>query len=334
MKFQSSALLLIAAASSTNAFTSSLSNINSRTTTSLNEGGLNVELPSIESYIAYQPGAADTNFARKYGGSDYVNADVRTVGEAFSAFTEEYGFQVNALYKNMVTDTVGTLHLITVNARFERDPVWSLGILTTLDLLLKNYPEPGMYEKITEALFKSTNLDEASIRADAKIIEDWAAGKSKEDIEAALMNGDDSPLGKVAANIKKEEFWMYSRYFGIGLVKIMELTGVEMDKDEVYPVMENWMGTQLGKGYITACGDSDLFFKVKDKLDMMETMMKEIEIREKKRMAERLEKKAETALRAVEREEKMKVEIEKEAEEKKAESSTEPVAEAEKVEAE
>ncbi|OEU08968.1 hypothetical protein FRACYDRAFT_271638 [Fragilariopsis cylindrus CCMP1102] len=335
MKFQSSALLLIAAASSTNAFTSSLSNINTRTTTSLNEGGgLNVELPSIESYIAYQPGAADTDFARKYGGSDYVNADVRTVGEAFSAFTEEYGFQVNALYKNMVTDTVGTLHLITVNARFTRDPVWSLGILTTLDLLLKNYPEPGMYEKITEALFKSTNLDEASIRADAKIIEDWAAGKSKEDIEAALKNGDDSPLGKVAASIKKEEFWMYSRYFGIGLVKIMELTGVEMDKDEVYPVMENWMGTQLGKGYITACSDSDLFFVVKDKLDMMETMMKEIEIREKKRMAERLEKKAETALRAVEREEKMQVEIVKEAEEKKAEASSDSAAETEKVEAE
>ena len=114
----------------------------------------------------------------------------------------------------MVNDIVGTVHLITVNARFVRDPVWSLGILTTLELLLKNYPEPGMYERITSSLFKACNLDEAAIRAEAASLTEWAQGKTKEDVEAALKNADESILGVAAKGIKEDEFWMYSKFFG------------------------------------------------------------------------------------------------------------------------
>jgi hypothetical protein len=202
--------------------------------------------------LNYKPGKANTEFAKRFG--NLVGAEVRTVGEAFAEFTNELGYSVNALYKNMVTDIVGTTHLVVVNARFQRDPVWSLGIMTALDLLLKNYPEPHVAKKIVSALFKSVGLKEDEIRAEAESLQRWCDGKSKADVEAALSGNDpSSALGKIAANAKGDEFWMYSRYFGLGLLKVMESVGVEMDKDEVYPVMENWMSTRMGKSHLTAC---------------------------------------------------------------------------------
>lgn len=242
-----------------------------------------------------------------------MGAKIKTVGEAFADFTKDLQYSVNPLYKNMVTDLVGTTHLIMVNARFERDPVWSLGMVTALDLLLKNYPEKEIAEKIVSSLYKSVGLSQADVEAEAKQMLAWAESSTRQDIESALAGEGDSVLAQVARKIKGNEFWMYSRYFGIGLIKMMECAGIEMDKDEIYPIMEDWMSKKLGRSHLTACADSDLFFKVREKLDMMETMMKEIEIREKKRMAERLEEKAEQALRAAEKEKLMQAEIDAEA---------------------
>lgn len=160
---------------------------------------------------------------------------------------------MNALYKGICTDLVGSLHLIVVNARFQKDPLFSLGLVTVLDLVLKNYPEQETAKKIKSAMLTSAGLNEDEIDADAASMLTWAKGKTREDIASALKGEGDSPLAAIAKAAKEDEWWMYSRFFGLGLIKLMETVGIEQDMSVAYDVMEDWMGNCLGKPHYTAC---------------------------------------------------------------------------------
>ncbi len=102
-------------------------------------------------------------------------------------------------------------------------------------------------------MIKSVGLDESEIDAEAAAMASWARGKTKDEIASALRGEGDSPLAAIAIAARGDEYWMYSRFFGIGLIKIMEIVGVEQDMSVAYDVMENWMGKCLEKPYYTAC---------------------------------------------------------------------------------
>mmetsp|Transcript_7303 Transcript_7303/g.18143 ORF Transcript_7303/g.18143 Transcript_7303/m.18143 type:complete len:323 (-) Transcript_7303:295-1263(-) len=314
MKFSTAISLALLAAPAVNAFTTcSPSSLNRASSLSMADSPFFTSdiAKALDKEVSYSPGKADSEFARKYG--HLAGEDVRTVGEAFTQFTDILGTPVNALYKGYCTDLVGSLHLTMVNARFQKDAVFSLGLVSVLDLFLKNYPEQETAKRIKSAMLESVGLNEAELDAEAATMLAFAQGKTKDEIGSALKGEGDSALAQIASAAKADEWWMYSRFFGVGLVKMMEVVGVEQDMSVAYDVMEDWMSKCMEKPHYTACSDSDLYFKQKGKLDMMETMMKEIEIREKKRMADRLEAKAEMALKAVEKDNKFQEQVDAEA---------------------
>ena len=254
MKFSRSLVLAVLSAPSVLAFTSQ--SVNNRVSSlSMSESSTpffsSDIAAALDKEVSYQPGKADSDFARKYG--HLAGAQIRTVGEAFTQFTDMLGSPVNALYKGICTDLVGSLHLIVVNARFNRDPVFSLGLVAALDLVLKNYPEQDTAKKIKTAMLESVGLSEAEIDAEAASLEAWAQGKTKDDISSALKGEGDSPLAQIAKAAKEDQWWMYSRFFGIGLIRIMDIVGVEQDMSVAYDCMEEWVGKCMEKPFYTAC---------------------------------------------------------------------------------
>jgi hypothetical protein len=158
-------------------------------------------MASLDRQVDYQAGAADTEFARKY--RHLVGRHVRTTGEAFADFTSRLGRPIQALYKGAITDLVGTTHLITVDARFKRDAIWSLGLIESLDLILKNYPEGSdVANDIITSLLQSVGLEEADVRFEADLLKHWCQGKSQSDIATALKGEGESIMADIARSAK------------------------------------------------------------------------------------------------------------------------------------
>jgi len=251
-------------------------------TVNLNDEHITSVDDSLSFKTDYQPGAADTLFAKQY--AHFRGIDVRSTDEAFADFTRILGCPVRALYMGMITELVDITHLTVVNARFVRDAIWSLGIMTTLHIVLKNYPEKHISRKIERSLYECVDLDENEILNEAQLIHNWAASKSLNDISYAIREVDTSPISNISKAVKDNKYWMYSRFFSVGLLKIIEIVGVNMTVGNVYPIMKEWM-KNMGKSHLTACADSDHYFKLRDKLDNIEEVTQKVSNRTRKKIS-------------------------------------------------
>lgn len=195
------------------------------------------------------------------------------------------------MYRTFLIDFLTQTHLAIVDARFKYDAIFALGLLEYYKGLMSSYDKllggGGQSEKIWQAFVKSVGMDPDKVKADAEAVLSYAEQtapalilQQMEGVQAAS----DKRVADAFGDIGKS---LYSISFSIGLFKLMEGCGVETSKANV----EEWAkALKVTPSKVTR--DLETYKLNKNKLQKAEEMLREVEIREKKKLAERLEAKA------------------------------------------
>jgi photosystem II biogenesis protein Psp29 len=218
-----------------------------------------------------------------------IENPVKTVADTMSDFYEAYPQPpVLPLFRTMLMDLLSQTHLLVQDPRFKYNAVWAFGLKASFTALMNPYDgltSAGESDKIWKALVGALGLDVEQIDEDAKAAEEFA--KATPPAQVLQMLEGEAADGKMAEALRGISSSLYSRSVGIGIFKIMEMGGTELKKEN----LEEWMKA-LGLPATKANKDFDNYMALQSKLKQQLEMIREVQIREKKQLAERLEEKA------------------------------------------
>mmetsp|Transcript_59787 Transcript_59787/g.161112 ORF Transcript_59787/g.161112 Transcript_59787/m.161112 type:complete len:229 (+) Transcript_59787:1263-1949(+) len=194
------------------------------------------------------------------------------------------------MYRTFLMDLLKQVHLTVVDSRFKYDAIFALGAWETYSGMMSNYDRLGgsaEADKIWPAFMKSCGLDPEKVKADAEAVMQWAKGVSPAQILEAMEGSAATADQRVVDALSGISTGLYSQPFSVGLFKMMEYSGVQATSDNV----GEW-AKALKVSAAKPMSDLETYKKNTAKLRQAEEMMREVEIREKKKLAERLEEKA------------------------------------------
>lgn len=223
---------------------------------------------------------------------DSLENPIKTVSETIADFYKGYPQPpVLPMYRTFVVDFITQTHLAVVDSRFKYDAIFALGMSHYFNGLMSNYDKLLQSEqsgKIWAALCKSLDLNPDEVKADAEAMSAYASSTSPADILQHLEGAaapSDARVSEAFSSIKSK---LYTLTYSVGLFKLMELSGIELNTGNV----EEWAKTLKIDPPSKVTSDLETYKQNQGKLQKAEEMMREIEIREKKKLAERLEQKA------------------------------------------
>jgi len=160
--------------------------------------------------------------------------DVRTVSDTKRAFYTLYTRPVTSIYRRVVEELMVEMHLLAVNADFQYNPIYALGVVTTYDRFMQGYRPETDKTSIFNALFQALGYDPQTYRHDAEQLMTDVSHLSIESLLSQLtqLENANGNLFESLKAIAENPKFKYNRLFAIGLYSLLEKIDADLVKDE------------------------------------------------------------------------------------------------------
>eukprot|EP00270_Netrium_digitus_P012317 TRINITY_DN398_c0_g1_i1.p1 TRINITY_DN398_c0_g1~~TRINITY_DN398_c0_g1_i1.p1 ORF type:complete len:316 (-),score=105.38 TRINITY_DN398_c0_g1_i1:326-1273(-) len=217
--------------------------------------------------------------------------NIPTVSDTKASFLNSYRKPIPSLYSNVIQELLVQQHLVRYNSTYLYDPVFALGFVTVFDQLMDGFPYPSDSDAIFRAYIGALTEDPDQYRKDAAELEEWAAALEGADALISFKQRDgpvETVMKRIAARAtgEQEGGFHYSRFFAIGLFRLLELVKAST------PATLEKLCAELGVDKLSVNRDLDVYRGLLGKLTQAKELLKDFLEREKVKQAEREKEKA------------------------------------------
>lgn len=211
-----------------------------------------------------------------------------TVSETKLHFLKTYKRPIPSIYNTVLQELLVQQHLMRYKKTYQYDAVFALGFVTVYEQLMEGYPSNEDREAIFRAYIEALKEDPEQYRKDAQKMEEWARAQTSATlVDFTSRQGEvESILKNIAERAAGKGNFSYSRFFAIGLFRLLELANA------TDPTVLEKLCSALNINKPSVDRDLDVYRNLLSKLVQAKELLKEYVDREKKKREERSESKA------------------------------------------
>lgn len=206
-----------------------------------------------------------------------------TVSETKHNFLKSYKRPIPSIYNNVLQELLVQQHLLRYKRTYQYDAVFALGFVTVFEQLMEGYPNSEDRDAIFRAYIEALREDPEQYRKDAQKLEEWSRLQNANSlIDFSSREGDvENILKDIAERAQAKGNFSYSRFFAIGLFRLLELANA------TEPSVLEKLCAALKIDKRSVDRDLDVYRNVLSKLVQAKELLKEYIDREKKKREER-----------------------------------------------